>query len=152
MVAKVAETKTVADSLWQGYNVSLSLSYFSETEKKELLFSLWQEFSMNTSLRCHRFSSFTVKWNQSWDTKHRYTNDDMLNFLLTRKTNKYIFNINNVVCSTQTSSLPMLNGWRKRRPWLTGGLPSFLQSNFLLTKINMLLKHDLSSFVQYNYA
>ena len=33
MVVKVADTKTVADSLWQGYNVSQSFSYFSETAK-----------------------------------------------------------------------------------------------------------------------
>ena len=31
MVVKVTETKTVADSLWQGYNVSPSFPYFSES-------------------------------------------------------------------------------------------------------------------------
>ena len=113
MVVKVSDTKTIADSLWQGYNVSLSYSLFlsfiflsvTGLQRKpffflfliSFLFSLWREFSMHTFLRCLRFSSLVVNRNQSWDI-----NPDIP--MLTWKTYKYVLNNHGL----QNPNIPML--------------------------------------------
>ena len=123
MVVKVADTKTVADSLWQGYNVSQSFSYFSETAKifwdcpcgKNSAWTLCSDASDS-------LLSLSTEINHGIKAK-----DDMLNFLPTWKTHKYAWNVN-VLCTQYTDELTPHVEWLEDKKTLANRWIAFLPS------------------------
>ena len=84
MVVKVTETKTVADSLWQGYNVSPSLSKFSKVAT-----NFWERATSIFIVARIKYEHFfgmsqilliCCQLESIMGYKPRYAKDEMLNF------------------------------------------------------------------------
>ena len=149
MVVKVADTKTVADSLWQGYNVSLSFSYFSETAK-----IFWD-------CPCGKNSAWTLcsdasdsLLSLSTGTNHGIQNQ--------RWHAQFLANMENtqIRLKRQCSVHPVHRRAHSPR-WMAGGqedlgqqvdrLPYFNLTLFFLANLNIWLRHGSPSFLQSHF-